>query len=93
MAKTEKLIARMRAQPQDIRYAELKSLCEKLFGPPRQSGSSHCVFKTPWPGDPRVNIQEGKGGKAKAYQVQQVLAAIDRLALEQPGAPPQTEEK
>jgi hypothetical protein len=36
------------------------------------------VFKTPWAGDPRVNIQEDKG-KAKAYQVRQVLSAIDKL--------------
>jgi hypothetical protein len=35
------------------------------------------VFKTPWPGDPRVNIQNGNG-QAKAYQVRQVLAAIDK---------------
>ncbi len=45
---------------------------------PRQTGSSHAVFfKTPWPGDPRVNIQNNKG-KAKAYQVRQVLKAIDK---------------
>ena len=36
------------------------------------------VFKTPWPGDPRVNIQNA-GGQAKAYQVRQVLLAIDKL--------------
>ena len=47
------------------------------FGTPRQSGS-HLVFKTPWTGDPRVNIQDHHG-KAKAYQVKQVLAPIDRL--------------
>ncbi len=29
-------------------------------------------------GDPRVNIQNDKG-KAKAYQVRQVLLAIDKL--------------
>jgi hypothetical protein len=45
---------------------------------PRQRGTSHAIFKTPWPGDPRVNIQNDKG-KAKAYQVRQVLAAIDKL--------------
>ena len=44
----------------------------------RQSGSSHAVFKTPWPGDPRGNIQNDRG-KAKVYQVRQVLAAIDKL--------------
>jgi hypothetical protein len=43
---------------------------------------SHTVFKTPWPGDPRVNIQNDKG-KAKAYQVRQVLLAIDKLKAQQ----------
>lgn len=42
------------------------------------SGSSHCVYKTQWAGDPRVNIQNAKG-KAKPYQVRQVLLAIERL--------------
>ena len=41
-------------------------------------GTSHLIFKTPWQGDPRINIQEDKG-KAKAYQVRQVLLAIDKL--------------
>jgi hypothetical protein len=36
------------------------------------------VFKTPWLGDPRVNIQNDKV-KAKAYQVRQVLLAIAKL--------------
>jgi hypothetical protein len=46
-------------------------------GEPRQAGS-HLIFKTPWPRDPRVNIQD-RQGKAKPYQVRQVLAAIDKL--------------
>jgi hypothetical protein len=36
------------------------------------------VITTPWPGDPRVNIQNAKG-KAKPYQVRQVLQAIEKL--------------
>jgi hypothetical protein len=32
----------------------------------------------PWAGDPRVNIQNSRG-KAKAYQVRQVLLAVDRI--------------
>ena len=40
------------------------------------------VYKTPWQGDPRVNIQCGKDGNAKAYQVRQVLDAIARLDAE-----------
>ncbi len=69
----------MREAPQNVRYAELAALCEHFFGEPRQKGTSHAVYKTPWQGDPRVNIQEGKGGKAKTYQVKQVLAAVARL--------------
>jgi len=38
----------------------------------------HAVFKTPWAGDPRVNIQNDHG-KAKEYQVRQVIAAIGKL--------------
>jgi hypothetical protein len=53
-------------------------VCESFFGQPRRHGS-HCVFKMPWPGDPRLNLQEDKNGKAKAYQVRQLLLAIDRL--------------
>ncbi|WP_245289026.1 hypothetical protein [Bartonella sp. CDC_skunk] len=40
-------------------------------------------FKTPWLGDPRVNIQKDSGNKAKAYQVKQVLQAIERMKHEQ----------
>lgn len=34
--------------------------------------------RPPWAGDPRINIQDDKG-KAKPYQVRQVLLAIDKL--------------
>jgi len=36
------------------------------------------ALKMPWAGDPRVNIQDDKG-KARPYQVLQVLAAIDKI--------------
>jgi hypothetical protein len=72
------LVARMRANPKGVRYSDLERVARSHFGEPRRSGGSHAVFKTPWPGDPRVNIQNVKG-QAKPYQVRQVLAAIDRL--------------
>jgi len=56
-------------------------VCNHYFGKPRQSGSSHCVYQTPWPGDPRVNIQNHKG-KAKPYQVKQVLLAIEKIEVQ-----------
>ncbi len=79
MGSIDKTLAKMRAAPQNVRYADLEAVCEHFFGEPRQQGTSHAVYKTPWLGDPRVNIQEGDAGKAKPYQVRQVLAAIDRL--------------
>jgi hypothetical protein len=63
-----------------IHFTDLANVCRHYFGEPRIVGSHH-VYKMPWAGDPRVNIQNEKG-KAKAYQVRQVLAAIDRLAIE-----------
>lgn len=81
VASVEKIIERMLAEPSTVRFQELRKVCEALFGPPRQSGSSHMIFKMPWAGDPRVNIQNDRG-KAKAYQVRQVLAAIEKLQRE-----------
>ena len=73
-----KILKRMRESPQNIRFTELAAVCREFFGEPRQQGSSHCVFRTPCPGDPRVNIQN-RNGMAKPYQVKQVLAAIRKL--------------
>jgi len=80
MVRIAGIVAAMRANPAGVRFADLCRVCEHYFGEARQAGTSHRVYRTPWPGDPRVNIQEGKGGKAKAYQVRQVLRAIDKLS-------------
>lgn len=80
MGSIAKILEEMKSNPKGIRFSDLKKVCEHYFGTPRQSGSSHCIFKTPWPGDPRVNIQNQKG-KAKPYQVKQVLLAIEKLEL------------
>jgi len=78
MTSLEKIQAQMRNNPKAVSYHDLYKVCEAWFGKPRQSGSSHTIFKTPWPGDPRINIQNDRG-KAKPYQIRQVLAAIDKL--------------
>lgn len=77
MAEVDGITAAMRSNPRNIMFADLLKACEHHFGPPRRKTGSHVVFKTPWPGDPRVNIQNDKG-RAKAYQVRQVLKAIDK---------------
>ncbi len=80
MANLDKILEQMRREPANVRFTDLHKLCEFYFGKARQQGGSHSIFKTPWPGDPRVNIQNDKG-KAKAYQVKQVLLALDRLEV------------
>jgi len=78
VASIEDILAKMRRNPKGIRFNELSKVCDHFFGKPRNSGTSHRVYKTPWAGDPRVNIQNSRG-KAKAYQVRQVLLAIQKI--------------
>jgi hypothetical protein len=78
MGESNKILEAMRRSPGDVRFSDLLKVCLEHFGQPRQGGTSHVLFKTPWPGDPRINIQNHRG-KAKAYQVRQVLKAIDKL--------------
>ena len=78
MAKLSKTIAAMRNNPKNVHYDDLFGVCCQCFGQPRQRSGSHAVFRTPWHGDPRINIQNSQG-MAKPYQVRQVLLAIDKL--------------
>ena len=80
MSGIAKIVKEMKTNPKGIRFSELQKVCEFYFGKARQSGRSHCVYKTPWLGDPRVNIQNSKG-KAKPYQVKQVLLAIEQIEV------------
>ena len=81
MTKVEETVEQMRRNPKGIRFSDACRVCEHYFGQPRQKGASHRIYKTPWQGDPRINIQSAKG-KAKTYQVKQVLRAIERLEYE-----------
>lgn len=81
MSTVEDALSHMRQNPRDVRFSDLGRVCDHYFGEPRQGGSSHRIYKTPWQGDPRINIQNDKG-KAKAYQVKQVLLAIERLEVD-----------
>jgi hypothetical protein len=78
MDKISELVAQMQENSGNVKFSDLCRVCEHYFGEARQKGTSHRIYKTPWPGNPRVNIQDGHG-KAKAYQVRQVLKAIDKL--------------
>lgn len=59
----------MRASPRNVRYDDLTKVCGHYFGPPPpRADRMQCSS---------VNIQN-EHGKAKPYQVRQVLAAIDK---------------
>lgn len=80
MANINELIIALQQNPKNVRFSDLCKICDHYFGEPRKKKSSHRVYKTPWQGDPRVNIQNDKG-MAKAYQVKQVLLAIEKMEV------------
>ena len=73
MKRMDQLIKKCEASPENIRFSELCALCDHFFGQARQTGTSH-----------RINIQDDKG-KAKRYQVKQVVLAIRKLEAEYGG--------
>ena len=77
MEDASEITRRLRDNPRGVRFAELARICDRYFGEPRRRGTSHRVYRTPWQGDPRVNIQNDRG-MAKAYQVRQIIKAIER---------------
>lgn len=77
MKTIEKIIKQMRNTPKDVRFSDLCKICDYYFGEARSKGS-HRIYKMPWQGDPRINIQD-YNGKSKVYQVKQVLEAINKL--------------
>jgi len=67
----------LEANESHVRFSRLLVICKHFFGKSRTVGSHH-IFKTPWTGDPRINLQQDKG-TAKPYQVRQVLRCLRRL--------------
>ena len=77
MTDIESDINALKRNPQGVRFAELSKILDRWFGTPRQKGS-HSIYRTPWRGDPRLNIQNDNG-MAKVYQVRQAIRALERL--------------
>jgi hypothetical protein len=78
VASIDKIEKQARNSPENVSYTDMLKLCTHYFGEPRSgSGRHNAIFRMPWAGDPRINLQN-KHGKAKPYQVKQALAAIDR---------------
>jgi len=63
--------------PKNVKFKDLLNLCYEYFGEPRIRGSHH-IFKMPWKGNPRINLQKD-GKMAKPYQVKDVRKALLKL--------------
>ncbi|MBA7635484.1 hypothetical protein ES703_43088 [subsurface metagenome] len=63
--------------PKNVHFKDLLALCKQYFGDCRIRGSHH-IFKMPWKGEPRINIQRDND-KAKPCQVRNVKKAIEKL--------------
>ncbi len=70
-------LKKLEGHEKNIRFKDLLRICDEFFGEGRINGSHH-YFKTPWAGNPRINIQSDKG-KAAVYQVKQVITALKTL--------------
>ena len=77
MASIWKLLESFENNPKNVRFIDCMKVCTYFFGKPSIHGSHH-LFRTPWQGEPWVNIQN-KNGTVAAYQVKQVLDAIGKL--------------
>jgi hypothetical protein len=82
MGRFEKIEASMRRAPHAQKFSDVVWLCDRLFGDSRQRGTSHRVYTGENPAV-LINLQRGPGGEAKAYQVRQVLAALDAMRIEE----------
>ena len=78
MTRDKKRLERIRNNPADVSWADLVAVCDICFGKPRRGRGSHLVYATPWMDHPLLVLQPRKG-KAKPYQVRQVMRAIDEL--------------
>ena len=73
MENKKDIIKHLKKNPTNVRFADLCKVCKYYFGKARQSGTSHKIYKTPWQGDPRVNI---KNNRVVAQQAINTICSI-----------------
>lgn len=77
MGSVDDIVEKLRRGNGPQPFSDVKRVCDHFFGSPRVRGS-HLVYRMPWWGDPRINIQNRRG-EVPLYQVKQVLKALERL--------------
>jgi len=82
MKKREKYLELLRNSSKNIRFKDLLNIVDEfgfyMTGSPK---GSHHVFLHDLVDDAILNLQPDKNGKAKSYQVRQLLKLIDEYKL------------
>jgi hypothetical protein len=82
VSRWQALVEAPRRSPAIIRYRDLCELVIRLgYVFDRQHGAHRIYRHSSRPDLPLVNLQQGSGGKAKPYQVRQVLGIIETHGL------------
>jgi predicted RNA binding protein YcfA (HicA-like mRNA interferase family) len=79
VGRCDDIIKKARAAPGNLRFEEVLVLAECAGFVHARTKGSHHIFKRPGYMD-TMNLQPGENGKAKDYQVRQVLKIYDDLA-------------
>jgi len=82
MVRKKKLLETARQKTSGLKFKDLCALAKAAgFVFDRQSGSHH-IYRHDRAGVPTINIQKGKSGDAKPYQVKLLLQIIEEHELE-----------
>ena len=75
-----RLLDRIKRSPHNTRFGDLCKLIEAAGIPRKRQSGSHRVYEDEADGI-FFNLQSAPGGKAKGYQVRQVVRTIEDLVL------------
>lgn len=81
MSKTAKLLAALRNNQKNVRLGDLERLVQAAGFIPRGGRGSHGVYTREGVVE-IINLQDDGSGRAKPYQVKQVLGLIEKYNLE-----------
>jgi predicted RNA binding protein YcfA (HicA-like mRNA interferase family) len=84
VSRWSKVLAQLRSSPNNVRFDDLCGLVVHVGFKLRNTTGSHKIYRHPdRPDLPLVNLQRPAGGKAKPYQVKQVLEVIEAIGFEE----------
>jgi predicted RNA binding protein YcfA (HicA-like mRNA interferase family) len=76
---TSKLLSKAKNNPAGLRFTELRNLCEEVGMVLDRTKGSHFIYKH---SNPSITLPiQDKDGKAKAYQVRELLGFIEKYDL------------